>query len=172
MLPWPSCHVTPIAYRPTRDTASGRFGSAPTSGKRERGTANLRSGAPRGRRRPRGLALRGVGGEKVVGRKAPVRPPDARAPPDGVPVPLPAPEAEGLDGSPHPEVVRGTHIGAAHPAGQEPLGGPPAEAADLRQAGDDRLVRRGGEGREIEASRRELPREPHDVLGLALRELH
>jgi hypothetical protein len=141
MLPWPSCQVTPIAYRPTRDTASGRFGSAPTSGKRERGTAGLRSGAPRGWRRPGDLAQRGVRGEKVVGRKAPVRAPGARAPPDGGTVPLAASEAEGLDGPSHPEIVRGADIGAAQAAGQKPLGRPPAQTADLRQSGDDGLVR-------------------------------
>jgi len=145
-------------------------GSAPTSGRRERGTASLRSGAPRRRRWSRDLALRGVRGEKVVGRQAPVRPPGARAPPNSGAVPLPAAEAQGLDGPPHAEIVCRAHVGPPQTAGQEPLGGPPAQAADLGQSRDDGLVRRGGERREIEPPRRQLPREPHDVLRLALGE--
>ena len=71
-----------------------------------------------------------------------------------------------------PRSSAGHTSGPPERARQEPLGGPAAQPADRGQPGDDRLVRRPGERPEIELTRGQLPREPDDVLGLALRELH
>src|SRR5207244_5949103 len=79
---------------------------------------------------------------------------------------------EVLEGSAHPEVARRADVAAPETAGEEPVRGPAAEPALLRQPLDHGLARRRRQRVEVEPTGDDGPREVADVLALAARELH
>src|SRR3990172_2302031 len=162
MLECLSAHVTPTAYRPTRCTSVGSSGLGwPRMGRL------ILIAMPSGRRRAQLPP-----GQEVVDGHVLVRPPDGGAPPDSRLLEGSPAVVEVFERAADREIARGADVAPAQVAGEEPLGGPAAEAAHCHQRLDDVLVGAASERGEIESARGHLAPEAHDVLRLARRELH
>src|SRR5207237_2564679 len=103
---------------------------AARSGSAARGSAGSRARSRAAAQRPIEAHARQevVHGEVLVGAPA------AGPPPNRGVGERPAAVVVARERLPHRQVARGTHVAAPEAAGEEPLGGPPADPAERRQA--------------------------------------
>src|SRR6266853_1481047 len=71
------------------------------------------------------------------------------------------------DGALQPQIVQRQHIGAQQAENQEHFRSPAADATNLDELGDHRLVLHVGPGRDVQAPADKMGREPAEILGLA-----
>src|SRR5438105_11138484 len=104
--------------------------------------------------------------EALVGAPAP------RAPADGHLAHGAAAVIEVRERLAHGEIAGGAHVAAAETAREEPLGAPATEAAHTGEARDGLVILGEIEPGEVDLAVGNGARDPDDVLGLALGELH
>src|SRR5437016_12318355 len=76
-----------------------------------------------------------------------------------------------LEGAPHTEIARGTHVAAAEASRQVPLGRPASESTDSRDALGHASIVRIAHAVEIELAGNDRSGDAANVFGLARREL-